>query len=167
MKLRPYQKKALDNALAHLQKSNSTLLVMATGTGKTVVFSHLAALQEKRTLILAHRKELVDQAANKLLAITGVSPEIEMASSYSDESSLYGTKFVVASIQTMIAGHAGGLRMERFRPVEFGLIVIDEAHHSSAASYRQIIEYFTANTDCKVLGITHLLIVDLRSGGAF
>ena len=154
MKLRPYQKKALDNALAHLQKSNSTLLVMATGTGKTVVFSHLAALQEKRTLILAHRKELVDQAANKLLAITGVSPEIEMASSYSDESSLYGTKFVVASIQTMIAGHAGGLRMERFRPVEFGLIVIDEAHHSSAASYRQIIEYFTANTDCKVLGVT-------------
>lgn len=154
MKLRPYQTEAIESIEKHLSDGKSTLLVMATGTGKTIVFSHLAKTQTKRTIIIAHRKELIDQAAAKIHAVTGVMPEIEMAESYSDESGFFGSSIVVASMQSLISARGDGTRMDRFRPVDFGLVVIDEAHHSASNSYRKIVEYFTANSSCKVLGVT-------------
>ena len=154
MNLRPYQVIAQESVERELANNKSTLMVLATGTGKTVIFSHLASRQKNRTLILAHRKELVEQAADKVLAITGKAPSIEMAGSYSDESYDDKASVVVASVQTMIASHCGKKRMHRFRPSDFSLVVIDEAHRSPASSYKEIIDYFTEHTNCKILGVT-------------
>jgi len=155
MNLRPYQEQAVDAVLRAHVDHQAALLVLPTGCGKTVVFSHLAARQRKRTLILAHRQELVEQAAEKIRAVTGEHAAIEMGDRYSNEHGLHGNaKVVVASVQTMIAGFSGKRRMDRFRPNEFGLVVVDEAHHSAANSYRAVIDYFTQYSGARVLGVT-------------
>jgi len=156
IQLRDYQIAAIAETNKALETKASALIVMATGTGKTVVFTHLAAARKKRVLILAHRQELIEQAADKVFIVTGERPAIEMAQTYSSEHSAYGTsKIVVASVQTMISGKGDKKRMERFRPGDFDLVIVDEAHHATANSYKQIIEYFTQyNPQCKVLGVT-------------
>ena len=155
MNLRPYQQHAVDAVERTFADHQAALLVLPTGCGKTVVFSHLAHRQKKRTLILAHRQELVEQAAEKIRAVTGQHAAIEMGGRYSQERGVYGAApVVVASVQTMIAGFSGKRRMERFRPNEFGLVVVDEAHHSAADSYRTVIDYFTKYSGARVLGVT-------------
>lgn len=155
MNLRPYQECAVNAVQNALVDHQAALLVLPTGCGKTVVFSHLAARQPKRTLILAHRQELVEQAAEKIKAVTGEHAAIEMGDKYSQERGVYGAaKVVVASVQTMIAGFSGKRRMDRFRPNDFGLVVVDEAHHSAANSYRTVIDYFTKYSGARVLGVT-------------
>jgi superfamily II DNA or RNA helicase len=104
MNLRPYQMQAVDECTSALQAHRSALLVLPTGTGKTVVFSHLAQRQAGRTLILAHRQELVEQAAAKVMAITGSDAAIEMGDRYSNEQSAWGSaRVVVASVQSMVS----------------------------------------------------------------
>lgn len=105
IQLRDYQIAAIAETNKALETKASALIVMATGTGKTVVFTHLAAARKKRVLILAHRQELIEQAAEKVFIVTSERPAIEMAQTYSSEHSAYGTsKIVVASVQTMISG---------------------------------------------------------------
>jgi superfamily II DNA or RNA helicase len=153
--LRPYQLQAVDAATSALAAHGSALMVLPTGTGKTVVFSHLADRQAGRTLILAHRQELVEQAAAKVKAITGQDAAIEMGDRYSSEHGIWGAaRVVVASVQSMVSGFSGGRRMNRFCPDEFSLVVIDEAHHASANSYRNVVNYFTRWPHVKVLGVT-------------
>jgi superfamily II DNA or RNA helicase len=155
MNLRPYQMQAVDACTSALQAHRSALLVLPTGTGKTVVFSHLAERQAGRTLILAHRQELVEQAAEKIQSVTGTPASIEMGDRYSNEQSAWGpARVVVASVQTMVSGFSGQRRMHRFCPDEFSLVVIDEAHHASAASYRSVVNYFTRWPHVQVLGVT-------------
>lgn len=155
MNLRPYQMQAVDAASSALAAHGSALMVLPTGTGKTVVFSHLASRQDRRTLILAHRQELVEQAAAKVKAITGQDAAIEMGDRYSNERGVWGpAQVVVASVQSMVSGFSGGRRMNRFCPDEFSLVVIDEAHHASANSYRSVVNYFTRWPHVKVLGVT-------------
>ena len=155
MNLRPYQLQAVDAATSALAAHGSALMVLPTGTGKTVVFSHLADRQAGRTLILAHRQELVEQAAAKVKAITGQDAAIEMGDRYSSEHGIWGAaRVVVASVQTMVSGFSGGRRMNRFCPDEFSLVVIDEAHHASANSYRNVVNYFTRWPHVRVLGVT-------------
>lgn len=155
MNLRPYQMQAVDACSSALAAHRSALMVLPTGCGKTVVFSHLAHQQAGRTLILAHRQELVEQAADKVKAITGEPAAIEMGDRYSNERSPWGSsRVVVASVQTMTANFSGRRRMHRFCPDEFSLVVIDEAHHASSASYRGIINYFTQWPHVQVLGVT-------------
>ena len=155
MNLRPYQLQAVDAATSALAAHGSALMVLPTGTGKTVVFSHLADRQAGRTLILAHRQELVEQAAAKVKAITGQDAAIEMGDRYSSEHGIWGAaRVVVASVQSMVSGFSGGRRMNRFCPDEFSLVVIDEAHHASANSYRNVVNYFTRWPHVKVLGVT-------------
>ncbi len=137
----PHQQEARAAAIDHLGRGN-TLLVMATGTGKTHVFCHVAqhfALHGK-VLILAHREELITQAADRLAAITGVTPEIEMAEWHAAGDS----HFVVSSVQTMVK------RLQKHSPTGYSLIIVDEAHHSLARTYRKILAYF----DAPVLGVT-------------
>jgi superfamily II DNA or RNA helicase len=160
MRLRDYQVEALEAVDRTFSDVDSALLVQPTGTGKTVCFSHAIKRQHGRSLVLAHRQELIFQAADKIARVTGERPDIEMADMVAaedvdDGSTLWGSKkkCVVATVQTMIAGDPP--RMERFDPTEFGLIVIDEAHHAPAVSYRKVIDYFTAeNPHIKVLGVT-------------
>jgi superfamily II DNA or RNA helicase len=140
--LRSYQREAVTSIQRELQENRSTLLVMATGTGKTQVFVMVAKNFPGRTLVLAHRDELILQAANRFEQMTGRFPEIEKAESF---ASPRGTKTVVASVQSLQRTD----RLELFGPDAFGLVIVDECHHSVAASYRKILDYFSG---AKLLG---------------
>lgn len=123
----------------------STLLVLPTGTGKTVVFAELTRREvvvDGRVLVLAHRTELIEQAADKLNAV-GARAAIEQGSLRADPRVV---PVVVASVQTL-----RGKRLERYAPTAFTKIIVDEAHHSTAPSYRGILDHFPA---AQVLGVT-------------
>lgn len=154
MKLRPYQQQACDAIFEQFEKTNSTLAVMPTGTGKTVLFaSAIDRMPPGRVMVLAHREELITQAAAKIEAVTGHVPEIEMADQWADRSMFERARVVVSSIQTQCAGKNGG-RMRRFNPDHFNLVIIDEAHHAVADSYQKVIDHYQQNPNCKLLGVT-------------
>lgn len=146
--LRPYQQQARDRIHAEWDAGHTrTLLVLPTGTGKTIVFASVAADQVRagdRVLILAHRGELLEQAADKLRRATGLGSAVEKAG-----STCLGSWFnvVVGSVQTL----QRTARLERFPHDYFGTIIIDEAHHAITDGYRRILDYFG---DAKVLGVT-------------
>ncbi len=159
MKPRSYQQEAIDSAIRVMDSGKSALLVLPTGCGKTVVFSHIAHHYSSRgrIMVMAHREELVRQAADKLQRVTGQGVEIEMAEQWADMRTMYQTEtspFVVTSVQTQTMGMGGKGRMSRFNPMDFALLVIDEAHHAPAASYRKVIEYYRQNPDLRLVGVT-------------
>lgn len=137
MVLRPYQIAAKEAVFKLLYDSKSTLVEMATGLGKTVLFGFVAHEWPARVLVIAHRDELIRQAAEKIQAITGENVAVEMGRERADES-LYGCKVTVASVQTL----ARAERRQRFHPQHFGLIIIDEGHHAGAITYREVLDYF-------------------------
>jgi superfamily II DNA or RNA helicase len=141
VELRDYQVRAIDAVLEHLRQYRSTALAMPTGSGKTVVFCEVARRLERRTLIVAHREELLSQAANKL-ALLGISAAIELAESHAP----HHCRFVVGSVQSLQRA-----RLKRFPSDHFGLIIIDECHHAPAQSYRNIINHFSG---AQVLGVS-------------
>lgn len=146
--LRPYQQQARDRIHAEWENGHTrTLLVLPTGTGKTIVFASVAADQVRagdRVLILAHRGELLEQAADKLQRSTGLVSAVEKA-----DATCLNTWFrvVVGSVQTL----QRTARLERFPRDYFGTIIIDEAHHAITDGYRRILDYFGS---AKVLGVT-------------
>ena len=146
--LRPYQQQARDRIHAEWDAGHTrTLLVLPTGTGKTIVFASVAADQVRagdRVLILAHRGELLEQAADKLQRSTGLVSAVEKAESTCLDSWF---RVVVGSVQTL----QRTARLERFPQDYFGTIIIDEAHHAITDGYRRILDYFG---DAKVLGVT-------------
>ena len=148
MELRPYQKKAV--ARVHEEWSEGhrrTLLGQATGTGKTVEFSQLTLDQVEvgeKVLQLAHRDELLTQAQDKLLELTGLHAGLEKAG----QSNLNGFfPVTVGSIQTMCREK----RLNEFPPDYFQTIIVDEAHHSLSDSYQRVLQHFP---EAKVLGVT-------------
>ena len=147
-KLRPYQQQARDRIHAEWDAGHTrTLLVLPTGTGKTIVFASVAADQVRagdRVLILAHRGELLEQAADKLQRSTGLVSAVEKAESTCMDSWF---RVVVGSVQTL----QRTARLERFPQDYFGTIIIDEAHHAITDGYRRILDYFSG---AKVLGVT-------------
>lgn len=155
MKLRPYQAEAVDRVFAEWERgTRSTLTVMPTGTGKTVLFSAIIdRARANRTLwpgqwmVVVHREELAHQASEKLENI-GLVVQIEMADMRAETNVLRRPDVVVASIQTLIR------RGLRFKPHEFAGLVIDEAHHYTSPSWRAYIEHLKQNEDLKILGVT-------------
>ena len=148
IKLRPYQQEAFDSVMAKWDAgSNKLLLVLPTGTGKTIVFSAVAnecVKRGSRVLIMAHRGELLNQAADKLRKSTGLGCAIEKA----DETCM-GSWFRVTagSVQSLMQDN----RLRKFAPDYFGTIIIDEAHHSISDSYQKVLRHFP---EAKVLGVT-------------
>ena len=146
--LRPYQQQARERIHAEWENGHTrTLLVLPTGTGKTIVFASVAADQVRagdRVLILAHRGELLEQAADKLQRSTGLVSAVEKA-----DATCLNTWFrvVVGSVQTL----QRTARLERFSHDYFGTIIIDEAHHAITDGYRRILDYFGS---ARVLGVT-------------
>ncbi len=154
MQLRPYQISAIDQTLAAWDESQAVLGVAATGLGKTIVLASILARHPRRTMIIAHREELIFQAAQKVKFVTGIEADIEMADIRAAENSLHGkAPVVISTIQTQTAGNNGG-RMQRFNPHDFGLLIIDECHHATAASYRRVIKHYRQNPDLHILGVT-------------
>jgi superfamily II DNA or RNA helicase len=146
MELRPYQRAACDHILAQLEHVRATLLVLATGLGKTVTFAEVARQRVERgqrVLVVAHRGELLEQAA-ATLARFGLSVAVEQGERRADRDCL--PDVVIASLQTLRAK-----RLETFAPEAFGLVIVDEAHHATAPSYRALLEYFST---AHVLGVT-------------
>lgn len=151
MKLRPYQEQAVAAVEQAFNEVRSTLIVLATGCGKTIIFSHLAAREVKRggrVLILAHRGELLQQAIDKLRAATGIVAGLEKAevsSAVAFDEPPYTV--VVGSVQSMKSQK----RLARFAPHEFSLIVIDECHHALTDTYGAVIKHFPF---ARLLGVT-------------
>mgnify|MGYP002770219040 FL=1 len=147
MELRPYQQEAREAVEHQWREVDRTLLVLPTGCGKTIVFASVTADRVSagdRVLILAHRGELLEQAADKLRQAVGLGCAVEKAGE-SCLGSWY--RVVVGSVQTLMREK----RLEQFPPDYFGTIVIDEAHHAVSDSYRRILDHFS---DAKVLGVT-------------
>jgi len=147
MRPRDYQLRALDGIAEQFATKRSALVVMPTGTGKTVLFANaIARFSRKRTLVLAHREELIRHAADKIETVLGERPDIEMAAERADLHMFRRSKVVVASKDTLRPK-----RLNRLKPEDFDLIVTDEAHHAVEGSYRHIYDYFK---DAKHLGVT-------------
>lgn len=148
MKLRPYQeeaRKAIHNEWENGVKR--TLLVLPTGCGKTIVFSKVIedrVREGERVLVLAHRGELLEQAADKLEKATGLKCATEKA-----EKTSIGSwyRVVVGSVQTLMREK----RLNQFDKDFFDTIIVDEAHHTIADSYLRILNHFE---DANVLGVT-------------
>lgn len=143
---RPYQNKAVDYVIKGWEEVLSQLLVMATGTGKTVVFSYITnevlSDPDARVLILAHLGELLDQAAAKLEKF-GLHPSLEKADSYATPHD----KVVLASWQTL----SRDARLMGWDSGHFTHIIVDEAHRAMSPGYRKILNYFSK---AKILGVT-------------
>ena len=148
VQLRKYQEEAKSAILAEWDRGvDKTLLVLPTGTGKTIIFSKLIeerVAEGDRVLVLAHRGELLDQAADKLLLSTGLRCAVEKAQDTSLDS---WYRVVVGSVQTLMREK----RLEQFMPDHFGAIIVDEAHHAISDSYQRVLQYFDK---AKVLGVT-------------
>lgn len=147
MELRPYQAEAKESVFQEWEKVDRTLMVLPTGCGKTIVFAKITedcVRQGKRVLILAHRGELLDQAADKIAKATGLRCATEKA-----EATCLGSWFRIAvgSVQSMMREK----RLAQFPEDYFGTIIIDEAHHSVSDSYQRVLGHFP---DAKVLGVT-------------
>ena len=148
MNLRPYQNEAVSAIEEEWQEGRKkTLLVLPTGCGKTIVFCKIAENRVKmgdRVLILAHRDELLNQAADKLQKSTGLMTAKEKA-----EESCLGSWFrvVVGSVQSMMREN----RLNKFPEDYFSTIIIDEAHHCLTDSYQRVLEHFGG---ARVLGVT-------------
>lgn len=148
MELRPYQEEA-KNAIFEQWKNGTrrTLLVLPTGCGKTIVFAKVTedcVRHGSRVLVLAHRGELLDQAADKIRKTTGLGCAVEKA-----EESCQGSWFriVVGSVQTLMREK----RLNQFPEDYFNTIIIDEAHHCISDSYQRVLQHFP---EANVLGVT-------------
>lgn len=133
--LRPYQQECVD--IMNQTENGKHLICLATGLGKTVVFSHIN--KSGRTLILSHRDELVRQPEKYYDCSFG----IEKAAEQSD-----GEDVVSASVQSLCKDN----RLSRFKPDEFDTIIVDEAHHAIAPSYKKILNYFSGAR--RIFGMT-------------
>ena len=148
MELRPYQSEAKAAVFTQWDKgARKTLVVLPTGCGKTIVFAKVAeecVRQGNRVLILAHRGELLEQAADKIKKSTNLGCATEKA-----EQSCLGSWFriTVGSVQSMQREK----RLSQFSDDYFNVIIIDEAHHCISDGYQKVLQHFPS---AKVLGVT-------------
>lgn len=146
--LRPYQEEAKDAIINGWNEGTlKQLLVLPTGCGKTIVFAAVTADEVRagrKVLILAHRAELLDQAADKLEKTTGLKTAREKA-----EETALGSwyRVTVGSVQTL----QNPKRLEKFPADYWDTVIVDEAHHVLSESYQRILEHFSG---ARVLGVT-------------
>lgn len=137
LSLRPYQIEAINAINDHWADWQRELLVLPTGCGKTVVFNSIANERDGRTLILAHRDELIEQARDKFNRMFGEMPGKIKAQERDVR------RVTVGSVQTMC-------RSDRYAGM-FDTVIVDEAHHAVSPSYQNVLGQFP---DAKVLGVT-------------
>lgn len=140
--LHPYQQQAVNDVISSFSTHKSVMLQMPTGTGKTHVFCEIINHINKRTLVLVHTRELVDQIQQRLLSF-GIQAGTIMAGTQRQPHLMVQ----IASIQTLTK------RETTTWPTNVSLIVIDEAHHATANSYQLILHHYN-QTAVKILGVT-------------
>lgn len=144
--LRQYQIDAIIDILNSFESNDSVLLQMPTGTGKTTVFAELIRrwvkeiIPNKRVLVLVHRKELVDQVISRLKQHGILASRIQSG-------------YVLELERQVQVGMVQSLKDPKRLPKNLSLIVIDEAHHTPAVSYKNILEYYESH-NIKLLGVT-------------
>lgn len=158
MNIRLYQHEAVSQVFEDWKTMCFTSVILPTGCGKTRVASEVIKrftdqFPNKRCLFLAHREELIFQAKRQIHLATGIECEIEMGNIKASESLFSPFKVLISTIQTQCAGSGGG-RMKKFKPDEFGVVIIDEFHHATASTYRKVLDYYKQNPDIKILGLT-------------
>ena len=144
--LRDYQEECIRSALAALDGGRKRLgISLGTGAGKTVIFTQLIARVRPRsdhatqTLILAHRRELVQQAAQHCVnAYPGKVIDIELGSLHASGTA----DITVASVQSITSGD----RLLKFDPERFKLVLVDEAHHIVSPQYLKVLSHFGLDT---------------------
>jgi superfamily II DNA or RNA helicase len=139
----PHQLKMLEGTQAGWREFRRQMVVCPTGGGKTPFFAWIAkAMLPGRTLILAHREELIEQAIDKVFAAIGIRAEKEKA----EHCASLDARIVVGSVQSLCRAE----RRQRWPRNHFSLVVVDETHRILADSYRAIIDHF----DSRLLGVT-------------
>ncbi|KAJ4983280.1 DEAD/DEAH box helicase [Stagonosporopsis vannaccii] len=141
IQLREYQEECIQAVLSYLGAGHRRLGVsLATGAGKTVIFTHLIDRMPpvgaaSQTLILAHRRELVDQAARHCaLAYPDKHVQIEMGNSRASGAA----DITIASVQSITSAD----RLAKFDPSRFKLVLVDEAHHIVSPTYLHVLDHF-------------------------
>ncbi|WP_339117742.1 DEAD/DEAH box helicase [Halomonas sp. BMC6] len=147
--LRPYQTEAVKRVVSHFRATSApAVVVLPTGSGKSLVIAELARLARGRVLVLAHVRELVEQNHAKYQAY-GLEADIFSAGLKRKEAS---RQVVFGSVQSVVRN------LEQFNDASFTLLVIDECHRVSLeedSSYRQVIEHLRSqNPQLKILGLT-------------
>lgn len=132
-------------ALVAFHRYDSTLIVMATGCGKSATALNVARHRSGRVCIMVHRDELVRQWVDEVKTWLNEDAGVEKAEETCDKQ-----RVVVTSVQTMTRPN----RKSKFDPYEFGLLVVDESHHGPAKSYVSVIDHFALNPECKRLFLT-------------
>lgn len=131
MELRPYQLECLESIESKAKENiNRQLIVLPTGSGKTVIFAELIRRKNLKTLVLAHRIELLEQAQAK---INEAAPEIETGIFCGDRR-FHDNQTTIASIQSA-QNHLELLKEENYQ-----LVIVDEAHHTAANGYRKLLK---------------------------
>src|SRR6516164_3212087 len=145
MELRPYQEHSINSVLTKWTEFDRLLGVAPTGSGKTIKFAHVAShrIGSGPVLILAHRDELLQQAADKINRAVGLVVDKEKAEQRAELES----NIVLGSVQTL----SRRTRLDRFPRSHFSTVIVDEAHRTLADSYLRILEHFGG---AKVLGVT-------------
>ena len=162
IELRPYQAEARNAILQEWSEGHKrTLLVLPTGCGKTVCFASVVNERVRsgsKALVMAHRGELLDQAADKIRQVTGLECAYEKAGKSALGSPCPVT---VGSVQSLCQEK----RLQQFPRDYYSTIVVDEAHHCLSDSYQRVLEYFE---DANVLGVTATPDrADMRSLGRY
>ncbi|KAL0095112.1 P-loop containing nucleoside triphosphate hydrolase protein [Phycomyces blakesleeanus] len=148
--LRKYQQECIDSCLQKLSEGVRRQVVsLPVGSGKTVVMANLIPKLPAptpiatKTLILAHRVELLEQARSQIQRFNPtLSVAIEQGKRKPD---IENADVIVASVQTLGKGNL--TRLERYDPAMFKAIIIDEAHHASASTYVKIMDHFGATQE--------------------
>lgn len=143
LKLRDYQDEAIIAVRdAWARGVQRPAVVLPTGTGKTVAFAALAALEKRRTVVLVHRDELIRQTVAKVRAVAGLEAGVVKAAQNETDK-----RIIVASVQTL----ASGSRLEAMP--RGATVIVDECHHATAVTYRRAIDHLTAD-DGRAVGFT-------------
>jgi superfamily II DNA or RNA helicase len=149
--LRQYQQAARVQVLCDWTEIDATMVVMATGLGKTVLFASLArdwtAAGRGRSLVMVPDIKLVGQAAKKIRQWTGDRPAIEQGSKWANEAEWARSKFVVASAPSLLSQD----RYKRFE--EVGLVIVDECDDGMTQKRQDILRWYI-DRGAKVLGVT-------------
>jgi superfamily II DNA or RNA helicase len=152
---REYQTRAEEAIVSEWEKVQSTLLELATGLGKTKIACDLIKrTYPGRTMWLTHQEELVGQAVESIQKGAGMPVEVEQASQYASTNLFHRTPVVVSTVQSQCSGPKESRRYMRFDPEDFKLLVVDEVHHGTSPTWKEVIAHYCKNPKLKMIGLS-------------